>query len=91
MFIIGIEQHEFKADKNKIVAKKINLGSISDNSVLHYSHTLNGNTYSFALDYKATTIDKIQKINKYLMKKYSSESSSIKHVTVDLKLEGDSD
>ena len=63
----------------------------SDNSVLHYSHTLNGNIYSFALDYKAKTIDKIQKINKYLMKKYSLESSSIKHVTVDLKLEEGSD
>ena len=70
-FINGIEQYEFKADKNGIVARKLNLGSISDNSVLHYSHTLNGNIYSFDLGYKAAIIDKIQKINKYLMKKHN--------------------
>ena len=32
---------------------------------------MNGNIYTFALDYKAVTIDKIQKIHKYLMKKHS--------------------
>ena len=69
LFINCIEQYKFKADKNEIVVRKLNLGSISDNSVLYYSHTMNGNIYSFALDYKATTIDKIQKIHKYLMKK----------------------
>ena len=40
LFINGIEQYKFKADKNEIVARKLNLGSISDNSVLHYSHTM---------------------------------------------------
>ena len=70
-FINGIEQYKFKADKNEIVARKLNLGSISDNSVLHYSHTMNGNIYIFALDYKLTITDKIQKIHKYLMKKHS--------------------
>ena len=65
LFINDVEQYKFKADKNEIVAKKLNLGSISDNSVLHYSHTLNGNIYSSAL---AATIDKIQKLHKYLMK-----------------------
>ena len=69
LFFNGIEQYKFKADKNKIVARKLNLGSISDNSVLHYSHTMNGNIYSFALDYELPTIDKIQKIHKYLMRK----------------------
>ena len=44
---------------------------ISDNSVLHYSHTMNGNVYSFALDYELSTTDKIQKIHKYLMKKHN--------------------
>ena len=61
LFINGVEQYKFKADKNEIVARKLNLRSISDNSVLHYSHTMNGNIYSFALDYKLTTTDKIQK------------------------------
>ena len=71
LFINGVEQHKFKTDKNEIVARKLNLGSISDNSVLHYSHAMNGNIYSFALDYELTTTDKIQKIHKYLMKKHS--------------------
>ena len=71
LFVNGVQQYKFKANKNEIAAMKLNLGSISDNSVLHYSHTLNGNIYSFALDYKATTIDKIQKIHKYLMKKHN--------------------
>ena len=68
-FINGIEQYKFKTDKNEIVARKLNLGSISDNFVLHYSHAMNGNIYTFALNYKAATIDKMQKIHKYLMKK----------------------
>ena len=70
-FINGIEQYKFKADKNEIAARKLNLGSISDNSLLHYSHTMNGNIFSFALDYELTTTDKIQKIHKYLIKKHN--------------------
>ena len=42
LFVNGVEQYKFKADKNEIVAKRLNLGSVSDNSVLHYSHTMNG-------------------------------------------------
>ena len=71
LFINGVQQYKFKADKNEIVARILNLGSISDNSVLHYSHTMNGNIYSFALDYELPTIDKIQIIHKYLMKKHN--------------------
>ena len=70
-FINGFEQYKFKADKNEIVARKLNLGSISDNSVLHYSHAMNGNIYSFALDYELTTTDKIQNVHKNLMKKHN--------------------
>ena len=69
LFVNGVQQYKFKADKNEIVARKLNLGSISDNSDLHYSHTMNGNSYSFSVDYKAARIDKVQKIHKYLMKK----------------------
>ena len=71
LFSNSIPQYRFKADKNEIVARKLNLGSISDNSVLHYSHTMNGNIYSFSVDYELPTIDKIQKIHKYLMKKHN--------------------
>ena len=70
LFINGVKQYKFKADKNEIVARKSTLGSISENSVLHYIHTMNGNIYTFTLDYKLTTTDEIQKIHKYLMKKY---------------------
>ena len=35
LFINGVQQYKFKADKNEIVARKLNLVSISDNSVLH--------------------------------------------------------
>ena len=71
LFANGLQQYKFKADKNEIVAKKLNLGSISDNSVLHYSHTMNGIIYSFSVDYEWPTIGKIPKIYKYLMKKYN--------------------
>ena len=55
LFINGVQQYKFKADKNEIVARKLNLGSISDNSVLHHSHTMNGNIYSFFVDYELPT------------------------------------
>ena len=71
LFSNSVEQHKFKADKNEIVARKVNLGSISNISVLHYSHTMNGSIYRFYVDYELPTIDKIQKIHKYLMKKHN--------------------
>ena len=71
LFINSVEHYKFKADTNEIVARKLNLGSISDNLVLHYSHTMNGNIYSFSVGYELPTIDKIQKIHKYLMKKHN--------------------
>ena len=72
LVINGVQQYKFKADKNEIVARKLNLGSISDNFVLHYSHTMNVNIYSFSVDYELPTTDKIQKVHKYLMKKHST-------------------
>ena len=71
LFFNGVQQYKFKADKNEIVARKLNLGIISDHSVLHYSRTMNGNIYSFSADYELPTIDKLQKIHKYLMKKHN--------------------
>ena len=66
LFVNGVQKYKFKADKNEIVTRKLNLRSISDNSVLHYSHTMNGNIYCFSVDYELPTIIKIQKIHKYL-------------------------
>ena len=60
LFVNSVQQYEFKADKNEIVSGKLNLGNISNNSALHYSHTINGSIYSFSLDYESATIDKIQ-------------------------------
>ena len=77
LFINSVKQYKFTADKNKIVARKLNLGSISDNSVLHCSHTMNGDMRSFALDYKLTTTDKIQKIHKYLKKNTTNKMSYV--------------
>ena len=71
LFFNGVQQYKFKADKNEIVARKLNLGIISDHSVLYYSRTMNGNIYSFSADYELPTIDKLQKIHKYLMKKHN--------------------
>ena len=85
LFINSVKQYKLKADKNKIVARKLNLGSISDNpeSYNHtmnyntitiqynYSHTMNGHIYSFSVDCELPTIDKIQKFHKYLMKKHN--------------------
>ena len=71
LFVNNLQQYEFKAKKSVIVARKLNLGSISDNSVLHNRHTLNGNIYHFSLDYESATADKIHKIQKYLMKKHN--------------------
>ena len=47
LFINAVEQYKVKVDKNEIFARKLNLGSCSVNSVLHCSHTMNGNIYSF--------------------------------------------
>ena len=71
LFINGVEQYKFKADKKETVAKKLNRGSISDNSVLHYSHAMNYSIYSFSSDYVLATINKIQKIHKYLIKRHN--------------------
>ena len=51
-FVNSLQQHKFKASKDENLARKLNLGSFSDNSVLHYSHTLNGNICHFSLDYQ---------------------------------------
>ena len=74
LFLNGVQQYKFKVDKNETVARKLNLGSISDNFVLHYTHTMNGNIYSFSADYELPTIDKIQKIHQHLIKKLNIQN-----------------
>ena len=71
LLVNNLQQYESKAKESEIVARKLNLGSISDNSDLHYSQTLTGNIYHFSLDYESATLDRIQKIHKYLMKNHN--------------------
>ena len=66
LFINGVKQYKLKADKNKIVARKLNLGSIPE-VILFYITVMQ----CFFLDYELPTIEKIQKIHKYLMKKHT--------------------
>ena len=70
LFINYLQQYKFKANP-EIKPKKLYLGSISDNTKSYYSHALNGNIYHFSVDYEPATIDKIQKIHKYLMHKHN--------------------
>ena len=67
----SLQLYKFKASDDEIKASKLNLGSISDNTKYHYSHTLNDNIYHFSVDYQPAKTDKIQKIHKYLMKEYN--------------------
>ena len=60
LFINSAKQYKFKADQNEVVAGKLNL---------KLNRIINGNIYSFSVDYELPTIDKIQKIHKYLLKK----------------------
>ena len=68
-FVNGIQQHKFKAKDTEINSRKLCLGFFSDDSSLIYFALSNGKIYHFFVDYQPATIDKIQKIHKYLMKK----------------------
>ena len=46
-------------------------GKEARNLVILGTNSSNGNIYSFSVDYELPTIDKIQKIHKYLMKKHN--------------------
>ena len=71
IYLLAIfNKYKFKASSDEIKARKLYLGSISDNTKYHYSQTLNGNIYHFSVDYELATTGKIQKIHKYLMKKH---------------------
>ena len=50
LYVKNVQQYKFKAKKSVIKARILNLRSISHDSVLHYSHTLNGNIYHFSVD-----------------------------------------
>ena len=70
-FVNGTEIYEFKAKVSEISVGPICLGNISkDWSVDNMKRTsCTGYVYDFSVDYRATDVDDIRDIHKYLMKK----------------------
>ena len=71
LFVNGTEIIKFKAKDSEIVPVPLCLGNISKNwSVDNMKKTgFNGYVYDFSVDYDATDIVDILKIDKYLMRK----------------------
>ena len=70
LFVNNIQQYKFKAKDSEIKTRKLCLGGFSNDSSL-YNFTTVSKIYHFSVDYQLATIDKIQKIHKYLMKKHN--------------------
>ena len=71
MFVNGTEIIKFKAKDSGIVANPLCLGNISkDFSEDNMKNTgLYGHVYDFSVDYRATAVDDMLDIHKYLMQK----------------------
>ena len=71
LFVNGTEIYKFKANDSEIVASPLCLGNISKDWFIDNMNKtgLNGYVYDFSVDYKATNVDDIKNIHKYLMKK----------------------
>ena len=66
----GTEIYKFKAKESEIVASPLCLGNVSkDWSTDNMKKTRFGYVYDFSVDYRATDVDDIVDIHKYLMKK----------------------
>ena len=70
LFVNNIQQYKFKAKDSAIKTRKLCLGGFSSDSSLS-DFTAISQIYHFSVDYQLVTIDKIQKIHKYLMKKHN--------------------
>ena len=70
LFINNIQQYKFKAKDSEIKTRKLCLGGFSNDSYLS-DFTAVSKIYHFSVDYQLATINKIQKIHKYLMKKHN--------------------
>ena len=71
LFVNGTKIYKFKAKVSKIVAGSLCLGNISkDLSIDNMKRTgFTGYVYDFSIDFKATEVDDIKGLYKYLMKK----------------------
>ena len=71
LFVNGAEIYKFKAKDSEILVGPICLGNISkDWSVDNMKRTgFTGYVYDFSIDYDSISVDDIENIHKYLMKK----------------------
>ena len=71
LFVNGTEIYKFKAKDSEILVGPICLGNISkDWSVDNMKRTgFSGYVYDFSVDYGSITVDDVEDIHKYLMKK----------------------
>ena len=71
LFVNGTQIYKFKAKEAEISVGPICLGKISKNwSVDNMKRTgLTGYVYDFSVDYRATGVDDIKDVHKYLMTK----------------------
>ena len=69
LFVNGTEIYKFKAKDSEIVATPLCLGNISKDWSADNMKKAGFNAYYFSTDYKATDVDDIKDIHKYLMKK----------------------
>ena len=71
LFVNSVEQVKFKSADSEIKPYNLCLGNIGKyfSSANKQKTRLNGEVYYFSVDYGAISIDKIQDIHRYLMKK----------------------
>ena len=71
LFVNGVEIIKFKAKDSNIITNPWCMANISKDWLVDTMKDtgLNGYVYDFSVDYKATDVDDIKDIHKYLMKK----------------------
>ena len=73
LFVNGKQELKFKAKDDQIVKEILRLGNICDywTAANAQKTGLLGEIYDFAVDYRATNIDDIYNVHRYLMKKHN--------------------
>ena len=74
LFVNGVQQYKFNTKDSEIKTNKLIWGNITDqfSSINTIKSGLGGDICYFSADYQPTTVNKIQKIHSYLMKKITS-------------------
>ena len=73
LFVNGKQELKFKAKDDQIVKEILCLGNISDDWTAENAQKagLLGETYDFAVDYRATNIGDIYNMHRHLIKKHN--------------------